>query len=112
MARLYRSRIPMNDKHRKFDCTYGEVLPIMAKWCLPGDIWKIRAGALIRYKKMLSPTLTKSDAYFRFFFVNLSDGCEKFEEIITGSKNGSLIEDALPVCEDFVQEFKRLFPIS
>ena len=35
---------------------------------------------------------------------------EKFEEIITGSKNGSLIEDALPVCEDFVQEFKRLFP--
>ena len=33
---------------------------------------KIRAGALIRYKKMLSPTLTKSDAYFRFFFVNLS----------------------------------------
>lgn len=101
-TKIYRTRVPFNDTHRQFDMTYGEVFPVMAKFCLPGDVWKIGANALIRYKKMLSPTLTKSDAFFRFFFVPLRQVVENIEEIITGSKNGSLIESQLPECEDFI----------
>lgn len=98
-TRAFRSRF--NLSHRKlFDLRYGEIVPAFAKFILPGDVWKIGANTLIRYQPMLSPTLTRSWARMRYFFVPLRLVEEHIEEVITGSKNGKLINTQLPVCKD------------
>ena len=98
-TRAFRSRF--NLSHRKlFDLRFGEIVPAFAKFVLPGDVWKIGANTLIRYQPMLSPTLTRSWARMRYFFVPLRLIEEHIEEIITGSKNGKLINTQLPVCKD------------
>lgn len=98
-TRAFRSRF--NLSHRKlFDLRYGEIVPAFAKFVLPGDVWKIGANTLIRYQPMLSPSLTRSWARMRYFFVPLRLVEEHIEEIITGSKNGRLIDTQLPVCKD------------
>lgn len=107
-TKVYRTRVPLANSKRQFDLTYGEVVPVMQKFVLPGDVWKIGGNMLIRYKPMLSPTLTESTAFVRYFFVPLRQVVDNIEEIITGSKNGSLVGTALPTCPNFVEEYLRI----
>lgn len=110
MKKVYRTNIPFRNKHKKFDLTYGEVYPVLSKFVVPGDIWKIRAGALIRYQPMLAPVMSECTAFFRFFFVPLRLVEERLEEIITGSKEGALITGELPKCKNIFEEFVERSP--
>lgn len=98
-TRAFRSRFNLSFR-KLFDLRFGEIVVAFAKFILPGDIWKIGANTLIRYQPMLSPTFTRSWARMRYFFVPLRLVEEHIEEIITGSKNGKLINTQLPVCKD------------
>lgn len=104
-TKVYRTRVPLRNSKKQFDLTYGEVVPVLQKFVLPGDVWKIGGNMLIRYKPMLAPTLTESTAFTRYFFIPLRQIVANIEEIITGSKNGSLIGSELPTCPNFVKEF-------
>lgn len=98
-TKVYRSRF--NLSHRKiFDATYGTLIPAMAKFVLPGDIWKIGANIFARYQPTLAPILTRANIRMRYFFVPLRLVEANTEKVITGSENGKLIETALPTFED------------
>lgn len=101
---MYRTRF--NLSHRKlFDTDFGKIVPAMAKFVLPGDVWKCGANLLIRYQPMLAPPLTRAWARMRYFFVPLRLVEPITEQVITGSKNGKLIETSLPV---FAQAFDEV----
>lgn len=99
---LFRSRFNFNMR-KQFDARYGDLIPAMAKFCLPGDVWKIRTDALIRYQPMITPSLTPVYARWRFFFVPLRQVEANAELIITGSKDGHLYNGTLPVFDNFVK---------
>lgn len=96
-TRLFRSRL--NIGYRKlFDMDFAKLIPFCAKFILPGDIGKIGAECFIRYQPTIAPPLTRSWARLRWFFVPLRLVESRFEEIVTGSKNGKLITTDLPEC--------------
>lgn len=97
-TKLYRTRIPMRDG-KIMDCDYFTVYPLMMKFCLPGDIWRIKTDMLIRYQPMLAPVLTTAHARVRFGFVPLRLIEPNTELTITGSKDGHLFTGTLPEFE-------------
>ena len=103
-AKLYRSRFNKSYSNQTTG-TYARLIPIMARFCLPGDIWKCGARLLIRYQPALAPIINRSYAKMRYFFVPLRllypDLCEK---VITGSDDGKEIVGTLPKFPDFLEK--------
>lgn len=59
----------------------GELIPMMALECMPGDMVSIGADALIRFQPLIAPVMHRMDATIHYFFVPnriLWDGWEKF----------------------------------
>ena len=94
--RVYRNYFPI-----KFgwqcDCKYGKLYTVFRKLMYPGDVFKVHADLLIRYQPMLTPPMNNATATVRFGFVPLRLIEENTELIITGSKDGKLSENTLPV---------------
>lgn len=82
-VKVYRSRFNLNYRHTT-TCDYGKLVPIMAKFCLPGDVWRCGADILARYQPMLSPSFTRSWIKVRYFFVPLRLIETDFEKVVTG----------------------------
>lgn len=89
-----------------YDCRFHELIPVLKRFCLPGDVWRIGGDVLVRFQPMLTPTLTPNTFRVRYFFVPLRLIEENAELIITGSKNGKLFEaseeNPLPEFNDFI----------
>lgn len=101
-TKVYRSRMKMTDE-KIADCDFYTVYPLMMKFCLPGDVWRIHTDMLVRYQPMLAPTLTRSHARVRFAFVPLRLLEEDAELVITGSKDGHLYTGELPRFKTFFE---------
>lgn len=103
-TKVYRNYFPI-----KFgwqcDCKYGHLYPCFRKIMYPGDVFKIHADLLIRYQPMLTPPMNDCVATVRFAFVPLRLIEENTELVITGSKDGKLYTETLPV---FDSVFKNL----
>lgn len=100
-VKVYRSRFNLNYRHTT-TCDYGKLVPIMAKFCLPGDVWRCGANILARYQPMLSPSFTRSWIKIRYFFVPLRLVEPDFEKVVTGSSDGRLLTQ-VPVLSDFTK---------
>lgn len=107
---VYRNRKKLKNIRKIFNLTYGECFPVFSKFVLPGDVWKLRPNCFIRYMPTLAPILTECNADFRFFFVPLRQVIDNIEQIITGSKEGSLITSELPECKNFIKEYLDFNP--
>ena len=83
----------------QFDARYGELYPVFRKIMYPGDVFKIHADLLIRYQPMLAPPMNDCVATVRFAFVPLRLDEENTELIITGSNDGHLSTETLPVMD-------------
>lgn len=99
-VKVYRSRFNLSYRHTT-TCDYGRLIPIMAKFCLPGDVWKCGANILARYQPMLSPSFTRTWIKLRYFFVPLRLVEPEFTKTVTGSADGHIIDGTLPVLDDF-----------
>ena len=85
----FRSRFHKSISYSKrYDCMFGEYIPVLSKFCLPGDVWKIGGNALVRFHPMVTPSLTPNYMKVRYFFVPLRLVEPNTELIITGSKDG------------------------
>ena len=104
-VKVYRSRFNCNYRHTT-TCDYGKIIPVMAKFCLPGDIWRCGADIVARYQPMLSPSFTRSWIKMRYFFVPLRLIEPDFEKVVTGSDNGQLVSE-LPVLKDFTAGVRK-----
>lgn len=89
-----------------FDCQFHQLVPVLKRFCLPGDIWKIGGDVLVRFLPMRTPTLTPNTFRVRYFFVPLRLVEPNTELIITGSVNGKLFE---PTEENPYPVFENLF---
>lgn len=103
-TRVYRTRKVFKNLRHTTNITFGEVVPIFSKFCLPGDIWKPKLNAFIRYMPTLAPILTECNAYFRFFFVPLRQVEDDTESVITGSKNGKTLS-SVPKFKNIIKEW-------
>lgn len=84
---LFRSKFKIRER-KLFDAKFYFGYPVLAKFVLPGDVWKINVESFIRFQPMLSPTLTPNEARIRFFYVPIRLVESNTELIITGSKDG------------------------
>lgn len=56
---------------RKLSCDLGQLVPILAEECLPGDKWRCQSDHLLRFAPMLAPMMHRVDVYMHFFKVPL-----------------------------------------
>lgn len=87
---------------KHMDIQFGNLTPVMERFVMPGDTWKIGANCFIRYNPLVAPPLNRARARIRYFFVPLRLVEPQFEDIVTGSHNGKLITTDLPKCKDFI----------
>lgn len=107
------NRFPHLRDRTILDCEYGIGYPVFGRFCLPHDIWRITAGAFVRFQPMLAPTLTRNIGRLRFFYVNLRQIMPDIEEIITGSKDGFFNESYLTAkTRDIFEEYDRVWNIT
>ena len=105
----FRSRFHKSISYSKrYDCMFGEYIPVLSKFCLPGDVWKIGGNALVRFHPMVTPSLTPNYMKVRYFFVPLRLVEPNTELIITGSKDGHLSSGTLPKFENFVANANKV----
>ena len=89
---FHRSRFSKSISNRMdYDCQFHQLVPVLKRFVLPGDIWRIGGDVLVRFQPMLSPTLTPNSFRVRYFFVPLRLVEPNAELVITGSKDGHLI---------------------
>ena len=88
----------------RYDCRYGEIVPILRKFMVPGDVAKVGGDVLVRFQPMMSPTLTRNIFKVRYFFVPLRLVEPNTELIITGSQNGKLYTSTLPKFDAFITD--------
>jgi len=80
---------------RKFTCDMGQLIPILAENCYPGDSFTIGAQVVVRMQPLVAPVLHDIDVFTHYFFVPnrlmmtvaLGDDSEWFE-FITGGYEG------------------------
>lgn len=91
----------------RYDCRFHELIPVLKRFVLPGDIWRIGGDVLVRFHPMMSPSLTPNTFRVRYFFVPLRLIETDTELIITGSNDGKLYAPTndhpdTPVFDNFV----------
>ena len=102
---FHRSRFSKSISYiKKYDCQFGRVIPVLEKFVLPGDVWRIGGDALVRFQPQLAPSLTSCTLRVRYFFVPLRLLDENAELIITGSQDGHLYSGTLPEFKNFVAD--------
>lgn len=104
-TKVYRNyfKIPFGTQ---LDCQYGRAYPVFRKMMYSGDVFKIHADLLIRYQPLVAPPMNNATATTRFFFVPLRLVEKDIEFIITGSKDGHLTNDVIPVCDSIFKKIR------
>lgn len=87
-TKIRRSHLPQVSYECICDCDFGDAVPVMARFAVPGDIWKITNTAFIRTLPLFAPQFTGIKIKFRNFFVPLRLVDEDAVEIIKGGDNG------------------------
>lgn len=73
----------------KLTCNMGKLIPILCKEVLPGDIWRVSTDMVVRFMPLLAPVMHNVNIYTHFFFVPNRLIFDKWEDFITGGKEGT-----------------------
>ena len=105
----HRSRFTTSISNRMdYDCQFHQLVPVLKRFVLPGDVWRIGGDVLVRFQPMLTPTLTPNNFRVRYFFVPLRLVEPDTELILTGSKDGHLYNGTLPMFDNFVDKADKV----
>lgn len=74
---------------KKFDCDMGELIPIMADEVVPGDLLKIGNQIVLRFQPLVAPILHEINCYVHYFFIPYRILWDKWEDFISGGKDGT-----------------------
>lgn len=72
-----------------FDADMGLLYPVMCDEVVPGDTFKIGCKAVIRAMPLVAPVLHEVDCYVHYFYVPYRLLDDKWEDYITGGKDGN-----------------------
>lgn len=99
-----RSRFDMSHE-RKFDCDMGELIPVMAEICLPGDIWNIRNEIVVRMNPLVAPVLHEIFVYVHYFVAPIRLMWDDWEDFIAGQGEPESIPTVVPLSPDDVAQY-------
>lgn len=85
------------DYENIFDCDFGKGVPVMARFAVPGDIWKITNVGFFRTLPLFAPIFTGIKVKFRNFFVPLRLVDEDATDIISGGEDGNSTKSFSPL---------------
>ena len=97
-TKVYRNYFPIKFGLQA-DIQFGKAYPVFRKLMYPGDVFKVHADLLIRYQPMFTPPMNDCVATVRFGFVPLQLIESNTELIVTGSNDGHLSEETIPVMD-------------
>lgn len=87
--RRFSARNLFNLSHEnKLTCEMGKLVPILCEEILPGDTFRVSTDMVVRMAPMLAPIMHNVNVYTHFFFVPNRLIFDKWEDFITGGKNG------------------------
>lgn len=79
-----------NLKHEhKTTCDMGQLIPVMVKEVLPGDIWRVHANLFMRLIPQLAPFMHQVNAYIHFFYEPCRFVKDNFVEFLTKGFSGT-----------------------
>lgn len=101
MANIFNSvsaSVPKKNKFNlshnvQYSCEMGLLYPILVQEVIPNDTFKVSAASLVRLAPLKAPMYSDVDVYMHFFFVPNRLIWTKWEEFITGSRNGRKLPD-------------------
>lgn len=82
---------------KKFDCDFGQLIPVCCEEMVPGDVFKFGNEIVIRFQPMFAPILQEINAYVHYFFVPTRLIWDQWEEFITGGVDGPTSEMSGPL---------------
>jgi hypothetical protein len=89
---------------KTFTCDMGQLIPVAAEDCVPGDTFTISNNMVIRMMPLVAPILHEIHAYVHYFFVPYRILWEDFEAFLTGGPDGDNAE-ILPNWEPGTTEY-------
>lgn len=92
------------NSYRLFDCDLGQLIPVLTKKMVPGDMFRIRNEILIRANPLVAPIMHEINCFVHYFFVPLrllwpkpdygipgvTLDVSSWEEFFTGGVDGTL----------------------
>jgi len=73
----------------KLTCNFGELVPILALDCVPGDKFRLSCESLIRFAPLIAPVMHRFNVTMHYFFVPNRLVWENWEEWITSGNDVS-----------------------
>lgn len=73
----------------KLSCDFGQLMPVYAEDCVPGDVFELGINTVIRMQPLAVPVMHEINATWHFFFVPYDILWDDLEEFITGGPNGT-----------------------
>jgi hypothetical protein len=104
-AKIGRTRFDWHTS-KKFDTDFGWIIPIMTKFCIPGDWWNISNEILTRCMPLASPVMHEVSIDTHYFYVPLRIIDDFNSRAGSGNPLGDplLLNGTLPPVERFNQE--------
>ena len=89
-AKVARSALDLSHEYKTtFDM--GKLVPILTMECIPGDVIRLGAAAVLRMQPMLAPILHRVKLRYYSFFVPYRIMFDDWEEFITGGEDGNSV---------------------
>jgi hypothetical protein len=86
--RVARSALDLSHEYKTtFD--FGQLIPVSTIECIPGDIFRLGAAAVLRMQPMLAPILHTAKLRYYSFFVPYRLLWDEWEDFITGGEDGT-----------------------
>lgn len=88
---------------KNFSAKAGELLPVMCKYVLPGDVFNINLKSFTRTQPLNTSAFARMREYFDFYFVPFSQLWNKFDSCVTQMNqnvqhaSGPLLDDNNPL---------------
>ena len=74
---------------KKLTMDMGQLIPVLCDECVPGDVWQIGNGMVLRFQPLVAPIMHEVDARVDYFFVPYRLLWPDWENFITGGKDGN-----------------------
>jgi len=72
----------------KLSCNMGQLIPVMATECIPGDKFNIGCESLVRFAPLVAPVMHRFDITMHYFFVPNRLTWDSWEDFITNTPVG------------------------
>ena len=98
MANFMNSILVRKPGHSKFPLThefkdsidFGENHPFLCEETAPGDIWRVKSEAELKFQPLISPVMHRINLFTNYFYVPWYQVWSAYDDFISGGRNGDV----------------------